>query len=1602
VKIESILDKARALGISLWAEGDALHYSGPPDALSDDLVRDLSINKKGILGWLRETAKAEPDEALQIAPVPRDAQGVLSFAQERLWFLDQIEPGDPAYNIMMALRFEGVLDIDALSASLEAIVARHAVLRTSFGSENGRPLQRIAAQVSLDVAHADLSALEPTRRAAELAHMLRSEARRGFDLSCAPLIRAALARLAPSHHVLMLTVHHIVSDGWSLGVLYRELAALYRERAAEVPARLPELPVAYADFAASQRQWARTARIERQLEYLRASLRHLPVLNLPTDHTRPPVQTSNGAAQFCTLPASLRTQLEAVGRSQGATLFMTLLAAFAILMQRYCAQDDVVLGSPAANRRHSATEGVLGMFVNMLVMRLDASGEQSFTAMLLRVRETVLKAYAHQDVPFEMLVEEFGGERDLSRNPLFQVVFAEQAPFPSAVDLGAVTLRPEPIEAGSARFDLEAHVSTSESGIHVAFIYNTDLFEAQTVGRMLSHYQRVLEEVVRVPERPLNELSFLEANERRQAVVEWNQTTTLYPRDCAIHELFEQQAAASPEATAIAYHEHVLSYAALNARANRLARRLRAAGVDRETLVGLCVERSLDCIVAMLAILKAGGAYVPLDPEYPPARLAFMLEDTGASVLVTQARLRQRLPEYAGQVIEIDADQDAGGEALAANLGLPCDGARLAYVMYTSGSTGVPKGVCIEHRSVIRLVRSTNYLELGPQEVLLQFAPISFDASTLEIWGALLNGAKLAVHPPGVVSLDELAREIRHHGITVLWLTGALFRQMVDLHLEDLRGVRQLLAGGEALSVPHVLRVLASLAPGARFINGYGPTENTTFTCCHVMDAESRVGATVPIGRPISNTRVYVLDARMRPVPVGVPGELYIAGDGLARAYWNRPELTAERFVQNVLEEEPGARLYRSGDLVRARPDGSIEYLGRLDQQIKIRGFRVEPGEIESVLARHASVRDAVVVCREDRPGDKRLVAYATPRPGAVPSAAALRAFVANELPGYMVPAAVVVMDSLPVTSNGKVDRSALPAPRRDKRTAADSRPHDDVERALVDVWREVLRIEEVGTEDNFFELGGDSILTIQMVAAARRCGLLMHPRDVFQCPTISELSRLARRNAPPSDAGKDPTGRLAPTPIQHWFFEQDLVDPHHFNQSVLLEAPRGVDRACLAEALSALIDHHDVLRLRAEEGTPKRLQISTVERDVPFSVIDLTAVAPADLEGALDDRCREIEGSLDLLHGPVLRLALFDRGPANSARMLLAVHHLAVDAVSWRILVEDLNTAYAQRLAGSPVALPQRTTPYRLWSAKLAEYAGSARAVADGQFWLQRRDEACTPLPFDTPDALAENTHASVRRVSGLLDATDTERLLRDVHHRYGTRISDLLLSALALALRPWIHARTFAVDLEGHGRADLFADVDLSRTVGWFTAIYPFVLDLDAGRDVPSLIRSTKDALRQIPHGGVPYGALRYMSPDASIGARLRAVGDCPVSFNYLGQFDQLRAGAQLLRVCDAASPYPYSPRNRRAHLIEIKAAISGGRLHVGWDYASRVYRESTMRALADSYVDALRALIAHCTSSSERSYTPTDFPEAGLDQKGLDTLLTRLGRKQQEKQS
>ncbi|MBU7581849.1 MAG: amino acid adenylation domain-containing protein [Nostoc sp. TH1S01] len=1097
--------------IKLWVEGDRLRCSAPKQALTPDIKAELAARKAEILAFISQANQALQSTSEFIQPVSRQGNLPLSFAQRRLWFLSQLEPQSNAYNIPAAIRLTGKLNIVALEQSINEIVRRHETLRTTFTVVDGEPIQVIGAAAKLQLPIIDLQTLPETERETEALRLASLEAQTPFNLEQDSLLRVSLLRLSEQNHVILFTMHHIVSDGWSTGILIRELTTLYKAYDSSQPCNLPQLPIQYVDFAVWQRQWLQGEVLNNQLNYWKQNLGgELPVLELPTDRPRPAIQTYRGATESFAVSPSLTAALKNLSQQEGVTLFMTLLAAFKVLLHRYTQQNDILVGTPIANRNRSEIEGLIGFFVNTLVLRSNLTGNLTFKQLLAQVREVTLGAYAHQDLPFEQLVEELQPRRNLSHSPLFQVMFILQNTATEVIQLPDLTLEELTAENNTAKFDITVSLSETEEGLQGAIEYNTDIFDAARITRMLAHFQVLLEGIVANPQQHLSQLPLLTANEQHQLLVEWNNTQTEYPQDLCIHQLFEAQVEKTPDAVAVVFENQQLTYRELNQRANQLAHYLQKLGVRPEVLVGICVERSLEMIVALLGIFKAGGAYLPLDPSYPQERLKFMLEDSQISVLLTQQNLLTTLPPNCAQIICLDSDWESIAAYQNNSINSNVNSSNLSYTIYTSGSTGKPKGVQITHSSVLNFLTTMQQkLQLTNVDKLLSVTTLSFDIAVLEIFLPLTTGAKLILVSREIATDGrQLLQQLNNSAVTIMQATPATWRMLLDAGWEG-NAQLKILCGGEALpqNLASQLRQKA-----ASVWNLYGPTETTIWSTIHQVDEHE---AFVPIGCPIANTQIYILDKHLQPVPIGVPGEIYIGGAGLARGYFNRPELTNEKFIPNPFT--PATLLYKTGDLARYLPNGAIEYLGRIDYQVKIRGFRIELGEIETILTQHEDVQVSCVIVREDNPGDKRLVAYIVAKTGNLSSTnnseliSQLRKYLKENLQEYMVPSAFVLLEKLPLTPNGKIDRRALPIPDHTDSNIGTTyiAPRTPVEEQLAKIWAKLLKVKQVGIEDNFFDLGGHSLLLTQLIFQIRQTWKIELPlSSLFAMPTIAALAQ--------------------------------------------------------------------------------------------------------------------------------------------------------------------------------------------------------------------------------------------------------------------------------------------------------------------------------------------------------------------------------------------------------------------------------------------------------------------------------------------------------------
>ncbi len=1991
----------------------------------------------------------------------------LSFQQEQLWFLDQLDPGSSAYNQPSAIRLSGDLDARALTLALEEIVGRHEALRTTFHGEEGRPVQRVEAAGAFFVPRVDLSNVPAGERAALLTRLVRERTGRPMDLGHGPLIRATLFRLGPAEHVLEITLHHIVSDGWSAGVLVHELAALYTAFRNGKTSPLPPLAVQYPDYAAWQRQTLTGEALETQIGWWRTQLAGAPtILELPVDRPRPAVQTDRGAVRPMSYPQPLAESLKGLAERSGSTLFMVFLAVFQTLIQRYTGRLDVVLGTDVANRIRPEIEPLIGFFGSQVVLRTDLSGDPTLLELLERVRRMVLDTFAHQEVPFPAVVEALQPERDLGRTPLFQVMLSLQKA-PGEVGLPGLTLSGLTVETGTSKFELVVVPVESPTSLGGWAEYNSDLFDATTIERLLHHFEILLGQAATDPTRKISTMELIAPAERHQLLLEWNDSAVEFNDGQTLPALLAEQAARTPDAVVATCLGESLTWSGLMGRAAAVA-----SEVEPGTVVALLAERGLDFLAAVVGVFAAGAAYLPLDPEHPSHRVARVIGNAGTRLALAGEGLRDQLdaalalvPEEVRPAARDLAELIRGGGGDLPSLASPDD---LAYVLYTSGSTGMPKGAMITHRGMLNHLRAKIHdLGLDAGDTVAQTASPCFDISVWQLLAGPLAGGRVDLVPDDIAA--DPARLLDHSeaaGVTVIETVPSLMRLLLDeveRHAPGsagrprLSGLRWMIPTGEALP-PDLCRRWLAAYPRIPLLNAYGPTECSDDVTHHPIRPDgplSADAASVPIGRSVPNLRLYALepglDPGASPVPAGVTGELWVGGAGVGRGYLGDPARTAEVFLPDPFAGEPGSRLYRTGDLGRRRADGTLEFLGRVDQQVKVRGVRIELGEIEAALRGHPAVLDAAVVVLESggqsgghTSGHARLAAYvvenleaqteeagpgelegdkldqwrtvfdevyrrrdavsdsdegvnlrvwvdsytgrAMPqedivecfedsverllalkprrvlelgcgtglllfriaphceaywgtdlspevvrdleervalqadlpevrvsargadeldgiperafdvvvvnevvqyfpsadylvrvieraaervapggylfvggvrnhdlldafhasvqlfqapdaltvdelaqrvrghvvrekellvspdlfpalrerlprlrsvgiqlkggrclneltrfrydvvlrfdepapggaetwidwrrdgltldglrrklseapdaigiigvgglpnarlqlerrllerlrgagtgsgeavtalrrdlaaavktepgiepsdvwalagelgyevdltwsasgldrfdavfrRPGAAQTASPpqrparvlpwsryannplrglfaermvprLRAFLVDRLPEAMVPAYFVPLDALPLTANGKLDRRALPAPEEERPDLGQAfvAPRTRVEETLAALWAQALRLDHVGVHDNFFELGGDSILSLQIIARAAQDGIQITPRQMFQYQTIAELATaavaaVAAGGSSLVRAEQGPVIGEAPlTPIQRWFFDLDLPNPHHWNWNVasFFEVGRPLDPARLHGTVRGLLRHHDALRTRflPDAGAPHGWRqvfagVDDLDEAVPYIHLDLSGVPEPLRKEAIEAAAVAVQTSLNLTEGPALRMASFwldpeKGGTGESGRLLLAVHHAVLDGISWRLLLEDFETLYS----GGP--LPAKTTSFKEWSARRVEYASSPEAAAEVGWWLDERNRETAPLPVDFAGPRDPGREGSSRSVVRELTAEETRALLQEIHGTYQTRIDDVLRTALVEAFAGWTGRRRLLVDFESHGREHPFDDVDLSRTIGWFTSMYPVMLDLDSEIGPGEALCAMKEQLRRLPPGGgLGYGALRYLLDEGGLDEggegivnKLRAMPKAEILFNYLGQMgaaDSDSSGAEGLALSQApeSGGPALDPLGMRSHLLEINAVVLDGTLRMEWTYSADRHRGGTVERLADAYNESLRALIAHCRNPEAGAYTPSDFPEADLNADDFSALMTKLGKR------
>ncbi len=1499
------------------------------------------------------------------------------------------------YCQQLSCSFLGGLNCAAFRKAWQQVVDRHPILRTSFVWEDlDQPLQVVHSRVQLPLEQHDWRFLDEGKQEVRLEELVGEESLRRFELDKPPLLRLVLVRLGEANWRFVFNFHHLLLDGWSLPVIFREVFTLYAAATgASIPLLRPTHPYsAYIDWL--QRQ--DLAQAEKFWRSELAGFNSPTPLGVGRKRKVSPGENDYHEEQHL-LPAELTERLTAFAREYHVTLNTLLQGAWGIVLSRYSGTEDVLFGAVVSGRPAELPEvdSMVGLFINTQPVRVRVTPEIESLQFFKELHEKQFRLRQYEYTP----LVEVQGWSDVARGvPLFDsIVIFENYPVHEALKqrMGDLVVRDiRTVERTNYPLTL---VAMPGERFLIRYLYDCGCFDTDTISRLHGHLRTVFEALVAGPRQRLGDLVILTRDEM-DLLAQWNEIRS-FPEQRTLTEIFQARVKENPDAVALVHDKKQMTYRELNERSNRLAHVLNRNGVGPEILVGICLERSLEMVVAILAALKAGGAYLPLDPAYPGDRLRFMLKDAGVLFLLTLERWEEGLAAPGRTMICLDRDLEVIEAEASRNPDLQIDAENAAYVIYTSGSTGKPKGVVVSHHNVTRLLAATQgWFDFSGCDVWALFHSYAFDFSVWELWGPLCYGGRLVVVSYLVSrNPDAFYQLLAEEEVTVLNQTPSAFRQLIQAEewsgAQDL-SLRLVIFGGEALEPGYLKSWFERHGDRVpQLVNMYGITETTV----HVTYRPVRSGdpeAVSAIGIAIPDLQLFLLDDYLQPVPVGVAGEIHVGGAGLARGYLNHPELTADRFLPHPFSSEPGARIYRSGDLARYLPDGSLEYLGRKDHQVKVRGFRIELGEIEAALTKRQQVREAVVLAALDGDGNNRLVAYLCCREPA-PSQEELRGWLKADLPDYMIPAGFCLLESLPLTVNGKVDRKALSelgqmCANREREYVA---PRNQVERTLAGIWAEVLGLVRVGINDNFFELGGDSILSIRVVAKAGEAGLKLTPKELFENQTVAELGAVIEA-APIRVEQGIVTGGVPLTPIQYWFFEQELPEPQHWNQAVMMETRETLEPEWLAEALRRLIEHHDALRLRFRREEPnwcQELPAPAPDEKPTVACFDLSD-QPAERHPMLmEERAGELNASLDLTEGPLLRLALFHLGAGCTGRLLLVIHHLAVDGVSWRVFLEDLQTAYGQLSRGEEVRLPAKTTSVKAWSERLVEMARSKAITDELPYWSMAVPLRPSRLPVDFPEG--ENLEAAEENVTLHLTEEETRSLLQEAQQAYHTRINDLLLTALAQTLVDWTGEPIQLIDLEGHGREELDEELDLSRTVGWFTSLYPVALDSGIGTGAGEALKRVKEQLRRVPRSGIGYGLLRYLGGDEAR-RTLQAQRPAEVCFNYLGQFQEVFGAGGAFALALEGSGAIHSPKGKRPYLFEVGGAVVTNRLRIVWAYNGDLHRRGTVERLAARFMERLRELIRHCVAQKAPGYTPSDFPDLDLSEADLRNLMEELG--------
>ncbi|TCW58282.1 non-ribosomal peptide synthase protein (TIGR01720 family)/amino acid adenylation domain-containing protein [Bacillus thuringiensis] len=1508
----------------------------------------------------------------------------LSHPQRRIWYTEVIHSDKGICNLRFLFKLHRKMNYSKLNQVVNRVISENDGLCIRL-KENGHqePKQYFIKHEEQEFEFFDFSNVENTNL---LEEWIEQKTKETFTLFNSNLYYFALIKLNDNECAVFGNVHHIIMDGLSIQIFTEQIAKYYYEMHNENEEG--EIKNSYVQFLTNEQTYLNSSRFQKDQKFWLEEFKTLPSVTGLKPYNTYQVSTKASRETFI-LTEYLKRKIEKFSEDYKISLYTFFVAAFSLSMYRWTSSLDIGLGMAYGNRMTKVERKLIGMMVSTVPLRMDIDPEEEVLSFISRVSRKQSKLLRHQKYPFDLLLKQINKENNSNVR-----LFGTTIDYRDRDESGDSLWIPNHEEVQDFAVHIENLIDIDS--LHVHIDYREELFSKEEIKRFFNVMLAIMENTFEKPKQKVAEIEIISDEDKRKSLVEFNNPKMDFPSQVTIHELFEQQALNHPNDIAVTYGKEKVTYRELNERANQLAHYLQKKGVGPDTLVGMCVERSLEMIVGILGVLKAGGAYVPLDPTYPEQRLQYILEDASIQLFVTQESLKELkwLPENVESIF-LDRDQDEIGKESKTLPVSDVSSQNLAYVIYTSGSTGNPKGVMIEHHNVIRLFKSTDcWYQFNEKDTWTLFHSYAFDFSVWENWGALLYGGKLVVVPYWISrSPKDFYQLLVEEEVTVLNQTPSAFRQLIRVCEQEDKNknlqLRYVIFGGEALEPISLLPWFQRYGEkNPQLINMYGITETTVHVTYYPITLDDVQHASRSnIGKRIPDLEVYILDAYQQPVPIGVDGELYIGGAGLARGYLNRPELTAERFISHPFSSDPKARLYRTGDLARYLPDGNLDYHGRIDHQVKIRGFRIEIGEIESTLNTYASVKEAVVIVREDQQGDKRLVAYVV----GDGNVGAWREYLKAKLPSYMVPSGFVAMEAIPLTANGKVDREALPMPEEKQINSECVGPRNSNEQILTTIWKQVLGVKKVGIYDNFFEIGGDSILSIQIISQASQVGLKLTPKQMFECPTIAELAQVAIETQGVQAEQGIVVGDVSLTPIQCWFFEQEHPHLEHWNQSMLLRVKERLDVKLLEGAILNLLKHHDALRFRYKQlpnGTWRQRNEGTDELSV-LHVVKRNQVNEKEWNTIIQEEMNINQASFNLVTGPLMRVVYFEDNLTGNDRIFWVIHHLVVDGVSWRILLEDLQTVYNQMKHGQEVRLPAKSTSFKDWSERLQTYSDSGISKEVQDYWNEQVEKETMKIPMDYP--IQETTEESIDQVTGTLGIEETYELLHEVPVTYKTRIDEVLLTALGQAIVDCTNQQTVSIHLEGHGREEVIEGIDLSRTVGWFTSIYPVHLNFQGTQTPIEGLKAVKEQLRRIPNRGVDYGILRYLNK-----ALLPFYQQKPsISFNYLGQFDQVFSRESLFMQETGFTFLDHDPDSKPSHLIDVIGMVKDEKLHFVWMYSREQFSKLKIQLIADGMLRHLRQLINKPTTES--AFTVSDFADAeDLTEESLSKVLLKLTKK------